>query len=157
MSIRLAPGPLFVLGLGDAARGDDGLGAVAIDQLRNTWIAPATVHIGDGEVSPGLGTGHATVLVDAIAGDDPPGAFVRLHGDHAARAIAERAPSLAARLLDGQSAALILLGLVPDTAGRHPGLSHRVAAGLEGLVRRVVLEARQLGHEFRPRAPRRPV
>jgi hypothetical protein len=127
---------LLVVGLGDPA----GLGAAVIERLRSRWIAPDGVHVAIGPLPAALEQHHAAVVVDAIADDAPAGAFVRLDGERAARRIGRAG---------GTS---IVLGLVPDVVGTHPGLSPRVEAGLEGLVRRVVLEARQLGHQFHPRS-----
>ena len=146
------PMSLLVLGLGNATHGDDGLGAATLGLLRRAWVAPAGVHIAEGRVPCDLRPSHAAVLIDAVRADAPPGAFIRLHGNQVAPAVRERLPG-AARLLDSGCGSVILLGIVPDVVGPRPGLSQRVAAGLEGLVRRVVLEARQLGHEFRPRRP----
>jgi hydrogenase maturation protease len=150
------PVSLLVLGLGDSTRGDDGLGAAAIGRLRSAWIVPAGVHVSEGRLPPGLESPDAALLVDAVAADAPAGAFIRLDGNRAVPAISERLPGLAGSLLERDPRRLVLVGLVPELVGPHPGLSRRVAAGLEGLVRRMVLEARQLGHEFRPRRPREP-
>jgi hypothetical protein len=143
------PIPLVVVGLGTPAHGDAGLGAAAIDLLRRTYTIPAGVRVGDGFPwaceGPGVG-----LFIDAIESDAPAGAFIRLHGEEATPVVLRRLTATHGRW-DPQSQ-LILLGLVPHTTTPGTGLSRAVEAGLAGLVRRMVLEARHLGHELRPKA-----
>jgi hydrogenase maturation protease len=145
------PRKLLVLGLGDASQGDDGLGAAAIALLTRAYVAPDGVQVAAAGTAPDAEGAHAALLLDVVHADAPPGAFIRLQGDEAAPALLRRMPGSAARW-----GSVILLGLVPHTVAPHAGLSPAVEAGLAGLVRHVVWEARQLGLEFRPRNDARP-
>ena len=136
---------LVVVGLGNEQCGDDGLGAAAIRLLASRYDAPAGVRVVDAaalapDALPDLGEVEALV-VDAVSSDCPPGAFVRLAGDEVASLLRERLPGRTPRRT-------VVLGLVPAT--REPGdpRSRAVEAGLAGLVCRIVLEARLLGHHF---------
>jgi hydrogenase maturation protease len=141
--------PLLVVGVGDASRGDDGLGAATVALLRERYAIPAGVELADGAVPTDAAAPRAAVVVGAVHADHPPGAFVRLAGDEATSSPAHR---LLGRVPDGalDAGQVIVVGLVPESTATRAGLSPAVAAGLAGLVRHVVLEARQLGHELQP-------
>jgi hydrogenase maturation protease len=141
--------PLLVVGVGDATRGDDGLGAATVALLRERYAIPAGVELAHGAVPTDAVAACAAVVVGAVHADHPPGAFVRLTG---AEAMTSPADGLISRVPGGtlDAGKVIVVGLVPETTATRAGLSPAVAAGLAGLVRHVVLEARQLGHELEP-------
>lgn len=157
--------PLVVLGLGNVLLGDDGLGVVAVTHLLRRYAAPAGVSVLDGgtlglSLLPLLATAKRAILVDAIAADGPPGTPVRVEGAEVRRAAGERLSVHqigVADLLDGLTLRgegperVILVGLVPRSLELERALSPEVAAGLDGLVERVVAEARALGFSFQPR------
>ncbi|HET7294436.1 MAG TPA: hydrogenase maturation protease [Vicinamibacteria bacterium] len=160
------PTPLLILGLGNLLCSDDGLGVAAVRRLCEEYAAAEGVEILDGgtlglSLLPHLLDARAVILVDAIQGDGPPGAHVRLEGDEVAPAAAVRlsphqvgvADLLdAARLLDRFPERLVLLGLVPSRLDLGFGLSRPVEDALPELVRRTAAEARALGFAFEPRA-----
>lgn len=159
------PVRLLVLGLGNVLLGDDGLGAAAVARIRDAYDWPGDVRVFDGgtlglSLLPYIEDAETVILVDAIRADGPAGTFVRLDGDEVAPAVATRlSPHQVgvSDLLDGARwrerypSRVILLGLVPESIELAVGLSKDVAAGLDGLVGRVVGEAAALGFAFRPR------
>ena len=126
---------------------------------------PAGVQVLDGgtlglSLLPLLEEADAAILVDAIRGEGPPGALVRIEGEDVAPAVAARlsvhqvgvADLLdSARLLGRYPPRLVLVGIVPADLGLGFALSPAVAAGLPRLVAAVVEEARALGFPFQPR------
>jgi hypothetical protein len=141
--------PLVVVGLGRSVDGDDGLGAAAVALLTQTYDVPDGIHVTAGRLPPVDGA-PAMILVGAIESSAPAGTFVRLAGPAAE---AMRLLPRGWREDDGSRppTPLIALGLVPSRVDRGAGLSRPVAAGLRGLVRHIVVEARRLGHDLRPR------
>src|SRR5689334_3040902 len=74
---------LLVVGVGDATRGDDGLGAATVALLRERYAIPAGVELAHGAVPTDAAAPRAAVVVGAVPADHPPGAFVRLAGAEA--------------------------------------------------------------------------
>jgi hydrogenase maturation protease len=160
MTSRLS---LLVLGLGNVLLGDDGAGAAAVARLRARYAWPASARVFDGgtlglALLPWVELADAVVLVDAVKTEDPPGTLVRLDGADVPPAVATRlSPHQigVADLLDGARwrerypSRIVLLGVVPQSIDLAVGLSAPVAAALDGLVARVVDEARALGADVR--------
>jgi hydrogenase maturation protease len=157
--------PLLVLGLGNVLCGDDGLGVVAVTHIANRYEIPEGLRLLDGGTL-GLSLlryfdeAEDVLLVDAIRGDAPPGALVRLEGDEVAPAVRDRlsphqigvADLLdSLRLLDAYPRRMTLLGLVPVTLELGLSLSAPVQRGLPILVEAVVAEIRRLGFVLVPR------
>jgi hydrogenase maturation protease len=154
--------PLLVLGLGTAFCGDDGLGPAVVRELTRSYAIPDGVTVLDAAALGSsalsrLGSARRAIVVDAVQFDAPPGAFFRLQGGEVAATILDR---LAPQRLDNTELVaggslpdpLILLGLVPKTVQSGLERSSVVDAGLPGLIKRVVLEARLLGYELTPKA-----
>jgi len=154
--------PLLVLGLGNAFCGDDGLGPAVVRELTRSYAIPNGVAVLDATALGSstlscLGSARRAIVVDAVQFDAPPGAFFRLQGGEVAATILDRlAPQGLANteLVAGGSLPdpLILLGLVPKTVQSGHDRSSVVDAGLPGLIKRVILEARLLGYELTPKA-----
>ena len=154
--------PLLVLGLGNVLCGDDGLGIEAVARLAELYQLPEGVRVLDGgtlglALLPHVLDAEGVILVDAIRGDGPPGAPVRIDGDAVAPAVAGRlsphqvgvADLLdAARLLGRVPPRLVLLGLVPRSLDLGLGLSPAVAAALPDLLDRIAAEAQAWGFDF---------
>jgi hydrogenase maturation protease len=157
---------LLVLGLGNVLLGDDGAGAAAVARLRARYAWPESVRVFDGgtlglALLPWVELADAVILVDAVKTDDPPGTLVRLDGTDVPPAVATRlSPHQigVADLLDGARwrgrypARIVLVGVVPESIDLAVGLSAPVAAALDGLITRVVEEARALGVDMRERS-----
>ncbi len=161
------PQSLLVLGLGNVLCGDDGLGVAALARLHRRYLLPDGVTLMDGGTL-GLSLLHhvrqaeTLILVDAIRGDGPPGALVRLEGDDVAPAVETRLSVHqigVADLLDGLRwthtgpEKIVLLGLVPRTLELGVGGSSEVAEALDMLVETVAEEASRLGFPLIPRPP----
>ncbi len=153
---------LVILGLGNDLCGDDSLGCAVVRALAAGYTIPEGVTVVDaqalGSATPSfLASARRAIVVDAVRVDSPPGAFFRLQGGEVAATILDR---LAPRRLDDTELVaggslpdpLILLGLVPKTVQSGLDRSSVVEAGLPGLIKRVVLEARLLGYELAPKA-----
>ena len=161
---------LLVLGLGNLLCADDGLGVHAVEAILERYEVPGDVQVLDGGT---LGLALLScfdgvvdaILVDAIAADGPPGTPVRLAGEEVAPAVRNRlschqigvADLLdALELMGNRPERVILCGLVPESLELSTTLTPRVAAGMPGLVERVVGEAAHLGYELR-RKENRPI
>ena len=154
--------PLLILGLGNLLCSDDGLGAVAVDELQRKFDSPPGVAILDGgtlglSLLPYVRQAAAAILVDAIHADRVPGSFVRLEGRDVGPAVLHRLSVHqvgVADLLDGAQwlgeypERVVLLGLVPDTLALGVGCSDPVRTAMPDLVKAIVDEARQLGFEL---------
>jgi hydrogenase maturation protease len=159
--------PTLVLGLGNVLCGDDGVGVVALERLRRRFRVPADVSLVDGgtlglSLLPTLEAASRVFILDAVAADAPPGTLVALEGESVEPALRERlSPHQigVADLIDAMHwrdtwpARLRVLGLVPGSFGLRIGLSKAVAAGLDGLVDRVVRELLEVGHVLEGRVP----
>ncbi len=110
--------------------GDDGLGAVIVDQLVRDFDLPEGLNVADGgtlglALLPLLQDCGAAIFIDAVrSGDDPPGTPIRLQGDDVLPAVRQHlsvhqigvADLLdAARLTGGYPSELVLL-LLPAAA-----------------------------------------
>ncbi len=153
---------LLILGLGNLLCGDDGLGAAAVARLDRDWEAPGGTLVLDGgtlglALLPYFEDARDVILVDAIRGDGPAGALVRLTGEEVAPAVLHRlSPHQigVADILDGARLRgrcpdrLVLLGLVPLTLRLGIERSPAVESCLPRLVDEIVAEARRMGYVF---------
>jgi hydrogenase maturation protease len=161
------PISLLVLGLGNLLCSDDGLGSAAVARLESDYEAPPGVRVMDGgtlglSLLPYLEDSDQAILVDAIRAEGEPGTFVRLSGEEVAPAVRDRLSPHQVGVSDLLEGAhwreryprrVVLLGLVPETLELGVARSASVEAGLPELVERILEEARNLGYEFRPKAP----
>jgi hydrogenase maturation protease len=159
------PRHALLLGLGNLLCGDDGLGVVAVEQLRRHYWWADTVSLVDGgtlglALLSTLEEADEVWILDAVRADAPPGSLVRLDGEEVESALRERlSPHQVgvADLLDALHwrdrwpARLRVLGLVPDSIALRVGLSGSVAAGLAALEAEVVAEVRSAGHAVHAR------
>lgn len=153
---------LLILGLGNVLCSDDGVGPAAVAELRRRYRTPADAAVLDGgtlglALLPHLESARDVILVDAVAGEGPPGSLVDLSGSDVPPAVRERLSPhqigvadllQGARWRDRLPARLQLLGIVPATLKTGLGLSPAVRAALPALVRRVAEAAGALGYEF---------
>lgn len=77
-----APAPVLVLAVGNPLRSDDGVGARVLERLAAIGV-PAGIEVTDGataglDLALLLADRRLVVLVDAVAGEWPPGTVVRL-------------------------------------------------------------------------------
>ena len=133
-------GPAIVVGIGQLAAGDDGVGLAVARELAGRGVAVR--ESADASILLALlEAGHRVVVVDAVAGGGPPGSVIRLapdalgngptplssHGLGVAEAIA------LARMLYGPRivAEMAIIGIAIDRPRAHVvGLSPAVAAAV---------------------------
>lgn len=133
-------GPAIVVGIGQAAAGDDGVGLAVAREIAGRGVAVR--ESADASILLALlEAGHRLVVVDAVVGGGPPGSVIRLapdalgsgptplssHGLGVAEAIA------LARMLYGPRivAELAIIGIAIDRPRVHAvGLSPAVAAAV---------------------------
>ncbi len=156
---------LLILGLGNLICSDDGVGVAAIERLSREYEMPPGARTMDGGTQGMALLGDLEIvddliLVDAVAVDAPAGTAARFEGDEVLTAVRERlschqvgvADLLdALRWKDALPRRLVLHGLVPETDELGIGLTPKVAAGLDGLVRAVADEAERMGYSLRRR------
>jgi hydrogenase maturation protease len=157
---------LLILGLGNVLCGDDGLGVLAVDLLKQSYVTPAGVEVVDGgtlglSLLPLVMDAERVLMVDAVRRPGcRPGSLVRLEDDEVRSAARTRlSPHQVgvADLLDGAAllgwspAKLVLVGLVPKSIDLGVGLSPQIERRLRALTRRIAAEAGALGHEFSQR------
>jgi hydrogenase maturation protease len=161
------PLPLLVLGLGNILCSDDGVGVVAVEELRRCYELPEGVTALDGgtlglALLPHLCEAKAAILLDAVASTAPPGSLVRVRGEDVGAAVATRLSVhqvgvgdllSAAALQGGLPAELVLLGVVPGTLAVGVELTNEVARAVPELVREAVREAGRLGFSLAALGP----
>ncbi|MHC4393574.1 MAG: hydrogenase maturation protease [Planctomycetota bacterium] len=132
-----------VVGVGQASRGDDGVGLAVIEELRARGAVPGVrleIIAEPSALIDILGDGRArqVVVVDALVGGGRPGEVRRLEADDlegaGARPLSSHGVSVAqaiglARVLSGPAAAaVVLVGIViPPPGPMGPGLTPAVA------------------------------
>ena len=161
---------LLILGLGNLVCGDDGLGVVALEQLRSGYLLPPGVELLDGgtlglSLLPHLLDSRRAILIDAIAAEGPPATLVTLAGEEVAHAAHHRlsvhqvgvGDLLDAGRLMGELPELALVGMVPGPVELSVELSEPVAEAIPALVAAVVAQAARWGFALGPKAAPDPV
>jgi len=146
--------PITVLGIGNILLSDEGFGVRAVEELLRRYRFPAGVQVLDGGT---LGmdllrflTGTQRLLViDAIAGDGPPGTFYRFAGDEVQAYFREKVSLhelgikdvLAVLASTGRPVAeVVVIGIQPASLDVGLELTPVAAAALEGAVAAAVAE-----------------
>jgi hydrogenase maturation protease len=152
---------VLVLGLGNVLCGDDGAGVIAVHRIRRELVLPAGVRVVDGgtlglDLLALLAASDRVILIDAVRGDGPPGALVRLAGDDVAPAVYERLSPhqvgvadllTGATLCDHYPHEVVIAGIVPATTELQLGCTPEVAAQIDALIELVIAELRRWGIE----------
>ncbi|WJZ01887.1 HyaD/HybD family hydrogenase maturation endopeptidase [Corynebacterium freiburgense] len=151
---------MIVLGIGNPIMGDDGIGLAIMRRLRAEkvddldWVpsrhstaAEDTVEYIDGgtngmELLPIVQDAEDLIVLDAVAGDTP-GTVVVLEGDQVPRLLQSKLSPHQVGLLDLLATAKLLgheprrvavVGIVPESAELHVGLSESVIQALPNAV-----------------------
>ncbi len=154
-----------VIGLGNPLMGDDGLGVIALERLRDEWHLPESVELVDGgtwgmKLLPTIEDAEELVLIDAINLDVPPGTDIELERHEIPRVFALKlsphqidvAEVLALCELRGRlPERMVALGLQPKDIEFGIPLSRRVAQRIDSLVANVVYQLELWGHRCVPR------
>ena len=89
------PGPILVVGVGNALMTDDGVGLAALARLEDEWSFGPGVELVDGgawalSLVPQVEDASALLLIDAIEAGEPAGAVIELEGHEIPRFLGTR-------------------------------------------------------------------
>lgn len=145
-------GGVLVIGLGNPIMADDGLGLVALEQLRQWWCLPQSVRLVDGgtwgmNLLPLIEEAERVVFLDAIDAGRPVGSLVMLDREELPRLFAHKLSAhqidlrevLAVAELRGTLPSdLVAIGLQPGRLEMSSGLSPALEGRLDELLSAVV-------------------
>lgn len=161
-----------VFGLGNVLLADDALGPWVVQQLHAGWDFPEGVHVDDLgtpglELSTHLAGNEHVILVDAVAGNDPPGTVHVYDRDAILKhptgiRLGPHDPSLAEtvrtmELVDDGPRDVVLVGVVPTSTAPELGLSRAVRSSVPQVAERIVGLLKALGCAVVRRADSKPV
>jgi hydrogenase maturation protease len=152
----------LVLGLGNILLGDEGVGVRAVERLQSLYDFPDELRVLDGgtlglDLLPYVEDADRLLLIDAVQAGREPGTILRLEGDQIPAFLAVKLsphqmalPDLlaAARLRGHYPCEVVLWGVQPGPMSTTLDLSPRVAAQVDALVDRVLVDLGRWG--FRP-------
>jgi hydrogenase maturation protease len=155
----------LVLGLGNILLGDEGVGVRVVERLQKLYEFPQEVQVLDGgtlalDLLPYVEDADRLLVIDALEMGAKPGTIARLEGDQVPAFLGVKISPhqmgladllAAARLRDLFPKQLVLWGVQPGVMRPGLELSSPVAAQVEVLVDRVLVELRQWGIEPRLR------
>ncbi len=141
-----------VIGLGSPLMGDDGLGLVALERLREGWALPPTVELVDGgtwgmSLLPEIERAERLLFLDAINTGAPPGTTIVLSRDEIPRYLAMKVSPHQVDLRDVLAVAELrgtlpdeayAIGLQPERVEMSVGLSRTLEHRLDNLMATVV-------------------
>ncbi len=156
-------GRTVVIGLGNPLMGDDGLGLVALEQLRAEWAVPPEVELVDGgtwgmNLLPVIEDAARVILIDAIDVGATPGTPVRLERERLPRYLATKISPHQVDLRDVLGLAelrgtlpadTVAVGLQPERVALGNRLSDVLRCRVDDLVTLVVQELADRGHVCR--------
>lgn len=149
-----------VIGLGNPLMGDDGLGVLAAQRLREEWILPPEVEVVDGgtwgmNLLPIIDDAEELLLIDAINQDMPPGTRIVLSRDEIPRALAMKVSPHQIDLSEVIALAdlrgtlperMTALGLQPERVELGAPLSPAVERHIDQLVAMAAFQLELWGH-----------
>lgn len=158
--------PVLVLGLGNVLCGDDAAGVIALHRLRRHYELPDSVRLVDGgtlglDLLALVAASDSVVIIDAVRAAGRPGSIVVLEDDEVAPAVYERLSPhqigvgdliAGAALCDEYPEDVVIVGIVPETTDTGFGCTPAVAANLDALVDRAIVELLLRGVAVVPRA-----
>ena len=148
----------MILGVGSPLMGDDAIGVLVIEQLRERSDLPARVDVIDGGTDgvglvPVMEAYRRVILIDAVPMAQPPGTIRRFTWDEVQAAGHERALSLhqsnladallLAEALDMLPEEVVIYGIQPQNMNWDDPLSAPVARALPELLDALLEEARR--------------
>lgn len=153
-----------VIGLGSPLMGDDGLGLVALEQLRGGWhFDPAPAFVDGG--TWGMNLLHEiedaaqVILVDAINADRLPGSLIVLERSDLPRFFAMKLSPHQIDMKEVLAVAdlrgtlpdrTVAIGLQPERVELSTELSGVVRDGVPSLVARIIRQLEEWGHRAEP-------
>ncbi len=137
-----------VLGIGNPIMGDDGIGLAILDGVRAELADPRVQSVDGGtsgmELLPVIEDAPRLLVLDAVAGGEPPGTVLHLDGDQLPRLLAAKLSPHQVGLLDLLAAARLLgtepeqvdvVGIVPASVDLRVALSDQVEEAVPEAVR----------------------
>lgn len=157
-----------VIGVGSPLMGDDGLGLVALERLRDGWVLDPAVELLDGgtwgmNLLPFIEDADRLLLLDAVHAGVEPGTVLVLERDDLPRYFALKLSPHQLDLKDVLALAelrgtlpeqTVCVGVQPERIVCSTALSDVVAASVDGLVQRALERLAAWGHVAAPRAGR---
>ncbi|MGD8494779.1 MAG: HyaD/HybD family hydrogenase maturation endopeptidase [Gemmatimonadales bacterium] len=154
-----------VIGVGSPLMGDDGLGLVALEALREQWEFTPYVELLDGgtwgmNLLPFIESARRVLIIDAVHAGREAGGFVRLEKADIPRFFAMKLSPhqidlkevlALAELRGNLPEQTVVLGLEPDVVEMSAILSPTVAERIPGLVDEIVGQLRTWGYEAQRR------
>jgi hydrogenase maturation protease len=148
-----------VLGLGNPLMGDDGVGLIVLERLRNEWDLP-DVDLVDGatwglSLLPVIEDAERLVLVDAIAAHGEPGDIIELTRDRLPIYLSRKLSPHQEDMRDALAVAelrgrlpndVVAIGVQPAVVALGTELSAVVAQRLDELVDTVIAQLDRWGH-----------
>jgi len=152
---------ILVLGLGNILLGDEGVGVRVVERLQALYEFPQEVQVLDGgtlalDLLPYVEDAGRLLVIDALEMGAEPGTIARLEGDEVPAFLSVKISPhqvgladllAAARLRDRYPRELVLWGVQPGVMSPGLELSSPVAAQVEVLVYRVLVELSRWGIE----------
>ena len=132
-----------VLGIGNPIMGDDGIGIVLLGELMAAGLERPVEFVDGGTIGmsllPLVEDAGSLLILDAVAGDGPPGTLVHLTGDQLPRLIRAKISAHQVGLLDALAGArlratepdrIAVVGLTPADIAVRVGLTPVVSASV---------------------------
>lgn len=155
----------LVLGVGNPLMGDDGIGLVALERLREGWDFDPPVDLVDGgtwgmSLMPAIESTDRLVIIDAVRAAQAPGTVVELEREQLPRVLSHKLSPhqidlrevLALCELRGSLPAdLAVIGVEPERVELGDELSAPVHAVVGPLIARILARLRDWGHDATPR------
>ena len=150
----------IVIGVGSPLMGDDGVGVVAVERLREEVGSVEGVAFLDGgtwgmQLLPAIEDADRLLVLDAIRDGRSPGVVVRLEKDEIPRLLYQKVSPhqidlrevfAVAELRGTVPAEAVALGVEPDRVEFRDGLSEAVQGALPDLLAAAVEQLRRWGH-----------
>jgi hydrogenase maturation protease len=154
-----------VIGVGSPLMGDDGLGLVALEALREQWSFEPHLELLDGgtwgmNLLPFIESARRVLIIDAVHGGGEAGSFIKLERADIPRFFALKLSPhqidlkevlALAELRGNLPEQTVVLGLEPAVVEMSASLSLTVAEGIPRLVDEVVDHLEGWGYDVRPR------
>lgn len=155
---------ILVMGVGSVLMKDEGMGVLAIEELKRRFLFPQNVELLDGgtsgiELLSYISGKDYLIIIDAIKGGSPPGTVLKVDGANVpARFRTRISPHqiglsdllAAAALTDEMPKELVLFGIEPKVIEMGLGLSEEVQKAMPKLFESVVGDLRRMGCDVQP-------
>ena len=156
---------ILVIGMGNVLMQDEGVGVRAVEELENRYLIPEHVTVVDGgttgmELFEPIRNCDQLVVADAVNTGDPYGTIVRISNEMIPAFFQTKLSNhqlglsdlLALLTLKAEVPEHIaIIGMVPHSLENKLGLTAEAEAGLDKMVRMLVIELADLGVELQPR------